>query len=264
MATVPCLYVPVVVATSGMRLRLTRNPAGAPGATTTNFDLAASTYTAPSGAGSIATAVQTAFIPLGSETVTVTVALDTGRTTIEVANLDPTTACSILWSTDSATQALGTALGFDVVASDTVISTAGGIATFPSDYAMPGYWTPGVPVRSSEPITEQDAVVNRTQGGQNTLDVLGRWPGKRVAIEWMPAAKTKRESETNTNESLERILTSDTYPAKFRWWTDRDTLGSGFDDYFFEPEVLQMVDPQRLSEAMPLYSVTFRMSEYVS
>lgn len=264
MANVPCLCAPVVVATSGMRLRLTRNPVGAPGATTTNSDLAASTYTAPSGSGSIAAAVATAFGTVDTVTVTVAVALDTGRTTITVNNLDPATSCVILWSTDAATQALGTALGFDVSASDTVISDGSGIATFPSDYAMPGYWTPGVPVRSSEPITEQDAVVNRTQSGQNTLDVLGRWPGRRVVIEWMPAAKTKIESETNTNESLERILTSSTYPARFRWWDDRDTMASGFDDYFLDPEVLQMVDPQRLSEAVPLYSIAFRMSDYVS
>lgn len=264
MATVPCLYAPVVVATSGMRLRITRDPVGAPVSTTTSFDLAAATYTAPSGSGSIAAAVTAAFVPLGTETVTVTVALDTGRVTITVANLGAATSCSILWSTDTATQALGTALGFDVVASDTVVSDGSGIATFPSDYAMPGYWTPGVPVRSSEPVTEQDAVVNRTQGGQNTLDMIGSWGGRRVAIEWMPAAKTKIESETNTNESLERILTSSTYPARFRWWDDRDTLASGLADYFFEPEVLQMVDPRRLSEAVPLYSITLRMSEYVS
>jgi hypothetical protein len=129
---------------------------------------------------------------------------------------------------------------------------------------MPRYWTPSVPPRSVEPITEQEAVVNRTYGGQNTYDVLGRWSGRHVAFEFVEAARVKVESETTANTALERFLEDDTAPAKFRYWTDRTTLGSGSDDYFLDPAAVERIDPQRFSEAVALYSFSMTMWEHTA
>lgn len=263
MATIPCLYAPVIVSAAlPMTLRMSYSRTGPVVVAAFDTAITAGTFTAPSGTGSLVAQVDTDFGTINGVSVAFSVS-NNGVVTITVTGLANTADCFIHWNNSAATARLATALGFSSAAASQV-GPVGGTATFVAPYAMPGYWTPGVPVRSSEPITEQDAIVNRTQGGQNTYDVLGRWAGKRVAIEWMAAGKAKLESETVTNESLERILTSDAYPGRFRWWVDRDTLGSGYDDFFFEPEVLQMIDPQRLSEAMPLYSVTLRMSEFVS
>lgn len=263
MSTVPCLYAPATVSAAlPMTLRMSYSRTGPVVVAAFDTAITAGTFTAPSGSGSLVAQVDTDFGTINGVSVAFSVSTN-GVVTITVTGLDNGADCFIHWNNSAATGRLATALGFST-ASASQIGPVGGTATFVAPSAMPGYWTPGVPPRSSEPVTEQDAVVNRTQGGQNTLDVIGRWPGKRVAIEWMAAGKVKIESETVVNESLERILTSATYPARFRYWTDRATIASGFDDYFFDPEVLQMIDPQRLSEAVPLYSVAFRLSEYVS
>jgi hypothetical protein len=263
MSTVPCLYAPVTVSAAlPMTLRMSYSRTGPVVVAAFDTAITVGTFTAISGSGSLVSQIDTDFGTINGVSVAFSVSTN-GIVTITVTGLDNGADCFIHWNNSAATGRLATALGFST-ASASQVGPSGGTATFVAPYAMPGYWTPGVPPRSSEPITEQDAVVNRTQSGQNTLDVIGRWPGKRVAIEWMAAGKVKIESETVVNESLERIITSSTYPARFRWWNDRDTLASGFDDYFFEPEVLQMVDPQRLSEAVPLYSITLRMSEHVS
>lgn len=265
MSTIPCLYWPVTVAASGMVLRLRRDPSGGSGDTTTNTTLTTGTYTQHEGTGSIATQLETDFGTVNGVTVAISVSV-LGIVTITVSSLDNGSVCTIAWTNSAATQALGTALGFDISADDTVASVTGNAATFTGDYQMPRYWTPSLPPRSSEPMTEQEAVVTRTFGGQNTYDVLGRWSGKRVAFEFVEAARIKTESEsgTTTNAALERFLEDDTAPAKFRYWTDRATLGSGYDDYFLDEVALQRIDPQRLSEAVPLYSITLPMWEHTA
>lgn len=265
MATIPCLYWPVTVAASGMVLRLTRDPAGAPGATTTNTTLTAGTYTQHESTGSIATQLETDFGTVNGVTVAVAVSV-LGIVTITVSGCDAATTCAIVWDNSAATQALGTALGFDVSAADSTTTNGSGVATFTGDYQMPRYWTPSVGPRSVEPMTEQEAVVNRTYGGQNTYDVLGRYSGKRVVFEWVPDERIKVESEsgTTTNAAIERFLEDDAAPAKFRYWTDRSTLGSGYDDYFLDPSVVERIEPQRFSEAVALYSITLPMWEHTA
>lgn len=261
MATIPCLFWPVTVASSGMVLRLNYTRPGPVVVAAFNTTLTAGTYTQHEGTGSIATQLEADFGTVSGVTVAVTVSV-LGIVTIEVSGLAGSTTCTISWNNSAATAALGTALGFSVAAPESVTSSVAGVATFVGTSQMPRYWTPGVPPRSSEPITEQEAVVTRTYGGQNTYDVLGRWSGKRVAFEFVEAARVKIESETTANTALERFLKDDTAPAKFRYWVDRATLGSGSDDYFAPPEAVERIDPQRFSEAVPLYSFAMDMWEH--
>lgn len=263
-APIPCLYWPVAVATSGMVLRLRRTPNATGVQVETDTTITAATYATPTGSGSLAAAVGTDFGTINGVTVAVSVN-SAGVATITVSGLQGTTACRINWPATAATQALGTALGFDVSTADEPNAVAG-VATFTGDYAIPRYWTPDVPVRSDEPITDQEVNVGRTYGGQNTLDVLGRWQGRAIRIDWIPEHRAKRSAESGayTNGSLERFLEDDTGPAKFRWWDDRDTLGSGSDDYFLDAGALERIRWSRFSEAVPLYSVTLDMWEFTS
>lgn len=265
MAVIPCIYWPVTVATSAMVLRMRRTPNATGIEVTTNTTVTAGTFYVPEGASSLPTQVETDFGTVNGVSVAIAVSV-AGVVTITVSGLSAGTACEIQWNNSTATQALGTALGFVVSASDTATATGGGVATFTSDYAIPRYWTPDVPCRSDEPITDQEIVVGRTYGGQNTYDVLGRWPGRRVTFDWVPAYRMKTGSETGTytNGALERLLEDDTAPGRFRYWDDRATLGSGYDDYFLEANALESVRWSRFSEAVPLYSVALDMWEFTA
>lgn len=264
--TIPCLYWPVTVATSAMAFRLRYTPNASTEQTTT-ATITAGTYYAHEGAGSLATQVETNFnaAALGGVTVAITVSV-TGLVTIVVSGLSVLTACEIQWSNSAATQALGTALGFAVSASDTATASGGGVATFTSDYQMPRYWTPDVAPRSDEPVTDQEIAIGRTFGGQNTYDALGRWPGRALSFAYVPAYRMKTSAETGTyvNGALERLLEDDAGPGRLRYWTDRSTLGSGSGDYYLDGSVLGSVRWQRLNEAVNLYSVSMVLWEFTA
>jgi len=264
MAVIPCLYWPVTVATSGMVLRLAYSRADTTAVPAFNTTVTAGTYYNPGGSGSLLAQVDSDFNTISGVSIEFDLSVG-GVVTMRVTGLSNSAACVAHWNNSAATQALAVALGFDSSASDSV-TPVGGVATFTGDYAIPRYWTPDVPVRSDEPITDQEVSVGRTYGGQNTLDVLGRWQGRAIRIDWIPEYRAKRAAETGTyvNGSLERLLEDDTGPARFRWWDDRATLGSGYDDYFLDAPALEQIRWTRFSEAVALYSTTLQMWEFTS
>jgi len=263
MAVIPCIYWPVTVAAAAMNLRLRRTPAAGGGEVTTDNVIPAATYYAHEGAGSLAAAIEALFTPAVNGVSVAVAVSNAGMVTITVSGLDGTTACEIDWSGTPAAATLVTALGFDTALTDTV-NAVGGVATFTATKQMPRYWTPDVPSASDEPQDAQEVVVTRTQGGQNAFDRLGAWEGRRVEFQFVPAAKIKTDSETTANTAVERLLKDATAPARFRFWNDRDTLASGFDDYYLDAEVLPEIRPQRFSPAVNLYSLTLPMWEHVA
>lgn len=262
--TIPCLYWPLTVAASEMVLRVKRTPNLTGVLVTTDTTVSAGTYVNPDGSSSLLTQVESDFGTVNGVAVALSLS-EAGRVTIAVSGLQSSSSAEIQWANSAATAALGAALGFDTSATDTA-AESGGTATFTADYAMPHYWTPGLSPRDDRQSDDQDVVVTRTKGGQNTYDRTGGFDGRVIDFEWMAASAVfiASESGTTTNGSLERFVKDEGGPGKFRWFNDRSTLGSGYADYYLDASAVQKFEPKRLNEAVPLYSYSLPMWEYVS
>lgn len=263
--SVPCLFWPVTVTTSQMVFRLERNPTGVPGNTTTNTTVTAGTYVNPDGTSSLLTQVETDFGTVNGVSVALSLSVD-GVVTITVSGIESPSGARIHWNNSSATQALGAALGFDTSAADVPDSTGASSATFVATKAMPRYWTPGLAPRRDDPGTEQEIVVTRALSGVSTYDKIAAQDYRLIAFDWLSPERVfiASESGTTTNAALERFITDDAAPGKFRWFDDRSTLGSGYADYFLAAESVTKFEPKRLNEAVALYSYDLKLWEYVS
>lgn len=263
--TIPCLYVPQIVASGGMILRLLRTTDATPGVpVTTSTTIPAATYYFPSGSGSLAAAVQGAFGTVDGVQVSVGIDLSTYIATITVTGLDGGTSCTIDWTFSAAAAAFGTALGFSTTVALTQVAAAGAgpqTVTFVATKQIYGYWTPDLPPVSDEDDDERDVVVSETQAGYNSYVRMGQFFGRIIDFQFLAAAKVKVSAETTENTSLERVLRDASGPQLLRYWNDRATLSSGYDDYFLTADTVATFAPKRFSPAVNLYSYTLRMRE---
>lgn len=261
---VPCLYIPAIVTAGSMILRLTRTPDATGVPATTSTTISTGSYSIHRSTGSLAAQLALDFGTVNGVTVVATVTSDTGICTITVSGLDGGTNCSIDWTFSSAAAALGTALGFATTIASSATAAAGAgpqNAVFTGTKQIYGFWTPDIPPVFDEDDDERDVVVGESQGGYNTYDRLFQKFGRVIEFQFVAAAKIKVSFETTENTSLERLFRDASGPGLFRYWTDRDTLGSGYDDYYLTAENLERFSLRPLSHAVPLYGFTLRMRE---
>jgi hypothetical protein len=218
------------------------------------------TYQAMFGTGSLAEALEATWpVTVPVTTLAVDFGPD-GVCTITIGGLDNSTNATISWAANSKTQTLAAMLGF--AASNSTVAVSGNNAVFVATGRPRHYWTPGLPPRSITYAKDREVVVNETHGGQSTFDRFGLWAGQDVAFDFLAASVVFTADQARTGGAIEYHLDDD-MPGRFLWWEDRDTIGTDPGTaYYLTPESVARFAPQRLNEAMPLYSLALSMREF--
>jgi hypothetical protein len=262
---IPAIWQPLVSTGTSHAVRFQAFPQTAPALSVYDGNLAAGTYTTPAAlAAAVRTAVQQASrsggATYGSD--------DDGGSSCEWSGdhfrigLDTSgesTGLEIRWGATSATQALGTALGFGT--STVSVFTVTSISfTFTAAAVPANWWSPGLPAASdSLDRTQHARTVVRTPSANRLVDWYSVQT-REVRFEHVePARIYTADEDTPTGTALQRLISDPVRCAGFRYYPDRDSA-TGSAEYYLLEESVRAFAPERMPYNSPrLYAVTLRM-----
>jgi len=240
---IPRLWIPLTIDATNNKLRFRLDG----GVTDYTATIASATYVDPE---SLLAALDTAMEAADGDarTYTITISATTGKVTI----LQSGTSIKVTSVANDCNELLGfVAAG----ASDFAVSNT-------SDYQAQNYWSPDIaPTFDSYDVTEI------TQGAQKSLDghhlfvEHGTVTIRQVAFRFVDIWKVLQDEEgAYVYQSLERWWSA--AKTKFRYWEDRETLGT-YVDYFLEAPANRW-RPVRMFPKPALYELDLTFGAYQS